>query len=119
MRQSDISFQKTAYRITVRQLESLVRLSEALARVHLEEYILPAYVREASRLLKKSIINVDMPSVELDNFEERVKEERSRLVVNSSLHQCFLDIISPVAHAISFNNFNLIDLIVSYIRSKP
>ena len=79
LRQSDISFQKTAYRITVRQLESLVRLSEALARVHLEEYILPSYVKEASRLLKKSIINVDMPSVELDTFEERVIEERQRL----------------------------------------
>lgn len=78
LRQSDISFQKTAYRITVRQLESLVRLSEALARVHLEEYILPSFVKEASRLLRKSIINVDMPNVELDNFEDIVKEERKR-----------------------------------------
>ena len=50
-----------------------------MARVHLEEYILPSYVKEASRLLKKSIINVDMPSVELDTFEERVNEERQRL----------------------------------------
>ena len=36
----------TAYRITVRQLEALVRLSEALARVHCSETILPSYVRE-------------------------------------------------------------------------
>jgi len=79
LRQSDITFQKTAYRITVRQLESLVRLSEGLARVHLDENILPSYVKEASRLLKKSIINVDMPSVELDDFEAKVNEERERL----------------------------------------
>ena len=37
----------TAYRITVRQLEALVRLSEALARVHCSETVLPSYVREA------------------------------------------------------------------------
>jgi len=30
---------KTAYRITVRQLESLIRLAEALARVHLNEFV--------------------------------------------------------------------------------
>ena len=42
----------TAYRITVRQLEALVRLSEALARVHCSETILPSYVREVSALTK-------------------------------------------------------------------
>ena len=36
----------TSYRITVRQLEALVRLSEALARLRCSNTILPAYVRE-------------------------------------------------------------------------
>lgn len=31
--------QKTAWRVTVRQLESLVRLSEALARMHLDTQV--------------------------------------------------------------------------------
>ena len=35
-----------SYRITVRQLEALVRLSEALARLRCSEVITPAHVRE-------------------------------------------------------------------------
>jgi DNA replicative helicase MCM subunit Mcm2 (Cdc46/Mcm family) len=36
----------TAYRITVRQLEALVRLSEALARLHLSELVQREHVKE-------------------------------------------------------------------------
>lgn len=79
LRQSDVSYQKTAYRITVRQLESLIRLSEALAKVHFDENIIPAYVEEASRLLKKSIINVDMPDIEIENFSAKVNEQRMNI----------------------------------------
>jgi hypothetical protein len=60
LRQADVaSGGKTAYRITVRQLESLIRLAEALARLHCDAEIKPAYVNEAARLLRKSIIHVD------------------------------------------------------------
>lgn len=34
LRQNDGTAKKTSYRITVRQLESLIRLSEALAKLH-------------------------------------------------------------------------------------
>jgi DNA replication licensing factor MCM6 len=82
LRQSDISSQKTSYRITVRQLESLVRLSEALAKVHLVEKITPLFVKEASRLLKTSIIHVDMPEVNLD-FEMEWQKENAENVESS------------------------------------
>lgn len=59
LRQSDASsLSKSSYRITVRQLESMIRLSEALARLHCDDEIKPEYVVEACRLLRKSIVQV-------------------------------------------------------------
>ncbi len=86
LRQGEIGAKKTAYRITIRQLESLIRLSEALAKVHLDENILPVYVKEASRLLKQSILEVEQGDIELDSFQEKVDEERKKLnLVNNHL----------------------------------
>ena len=62
-----------AYRITVRQLEALVRLSEALARLHLRDEVQRSDVKEAYRLLKNSIVQVESPDAELhgdDAFDE-------------------------------------------------
>ncbi|KAL6782688.1 MCM6 [Auxenochlorella protothecoides x Auxenochlorella symbiontica] len=66
-----------AYRITVRQLEALVRLSEALARLHLRAEVRAADVREAHRLVKNSIVSVDAPDQELvgGGGEEEEEEE--------------------------------------------
>lgn len=61
---------RSSYRITVRQLESLIRLSEALARLHLDEYVRPQYVREAVRLLRKSIIHVETEDVVLNDEDD-------------------------------------------------
>jgi DNA replication licensing factor MCM6 len=77
LRQNDISSQKTSYRITVRQLESLIRLSEALAKIHLSDKIFPVFVKEASRLLKTSIIKVDMQDIDLD-FERDYIDEKNQ-----------------------------------------
>jgi len=74
LRQRDQSEQK-AYRFTVRQLESLIRLSEALARLHCDHEVSPKYVKEAARLLKKSIISVDSEDVPLYDFEKEQQAE--------------------------------------------
>ncbi|KAL3942777.1 MAG: hypothetical protein SGBAC_003089 [Bacillariaceae sp.] len=68
LRQGDsLGRSRSAYRITVRQLESMIRLSEALARVYCADEIQPSYVREAYRLLKTSIIQVETSDVEVED----------------------------------------------------
>ncbi|KEY66613.1 hypothetical protein S7711_01907 [Stachybotrys chartarum IBT 7711] len=61
---------KNSYRITVRQLESMIRLSEAIAKVNCVEEISPEMVTEAYNLLRQSIISVEHDDVEVDDQDE-------------------------------------------------
>ncbi|XP_062012222.1 DNA replication licensing factor MCM6 isoform X2 [Rosa rugosa] len=61
---------RVAYRMTVRQLEALIRLSEAIARSYLEIQVKPHHVRLAVRLLKTSIISVESSEIDLSEFED-------------------------------------------------
>ncbi|KAI0173298.1 MCM-domain-containing protein [Hypoxylon sp. FL1284] len=58
---------RNSYRITVRQLESLIRLSEAIAKANCIEEITPDFVDEAFNLLRQSIISVEHDDVEMDD----------------------------------------------------
>ena len=60
-------FGRSSYRITVRQLESMVRLSEAIAKANCVEEITPAFIAEAYDLLRQSIIRVDVDDVEIED----------------------------------------------------
>ncbi|CAI0546203.1 unnamed protein product [Linum tenue] len=65
---------RVAYRMTVRQLEALIRLSEAIARSHLDTQVQPRHVRVAVRLLKTSIISVESSEIDLSEFQEASNE---------------------------------------------
>ncbi|RXM99295.1 Zygotic DNA replication licensing factor mcm6-B [Acipenser ruthenus] len=71
---------KSAWRITVRQLESMIRLSESMARMHCCDEVQPKHVKEAFRLLNKSIIRVETPDVNLDQEEVEPEEEEAAAV---------------------------------------
>jgi DNA replication licensing factor MCM6 len=87
------SSNKSAWRITVRQLESMIRLSEAIARMYLLEEIKPEHVRDSFKLLSKSIVRVEQPDIQFDdnvgNIEQDI-EATSR--VTETLGQQAMDI---------------------------
>ncbi|GAA5906528.1 hypothetical protein JCM8208_000471 [Rhodotorula glutinis] len=58
---------RSSYRVTVRQLESMVRLSEAIARANCTEEITVPFVQEAYNLLSQSIIHVEKDDVDIDS----------------------------------------------------
>lgn len=66
---------RSSYRITVRQLESMIRLSEAIARANCTDEITPVFVGEAYDLLRQSIIKVDRDDVEVEEEDDQEQEE--------------------------------------------
>lgn len=71
LRQADASgITRSSYRITVRQLESLIRLSEALAKLHFAQDISVEHVREAANMLRKSIVHVVEDEIEVVDEED-------------------------------------------------
>ena len=76
LRQSEKNMQKSSYKITVRQLESLIRLSEAMARAHCDYEVKPNYVREVCRLMRNSNINIVKGDVEFQDIQEDINKDR-------------------------------------------
>jgi DNA replication licensing factor MCM6 len=70
LRQDEGGPGKSNFRITVRQLESMIRLSEAVARANCQNDITPAIVREAYSLLRQSIIHVEQDDINFEDDDE-------------------------------------------------
>jgi len=63
---------RNSYRITVRQLESMIRLSEAIAKANCVDDVTPNFVKEAFNLLRQSIISVEKDDIEVEDDEDEV-----------------------------------------------
>lgn len=69
LRQND-RIGSNSFRMTVRQLESLIRLSEAFARLTCESNVERYHVEESVKLLRTTITKVDKEAIMLSNEEE-------------------------------------------------
>lgn len=61
----------------MRQLESMIRLSEALAKLECLDEVTVKHVNEATRLLQKTIVTVEQPDVVLEEGIEKAIEEEN------------------------------------------
>ena len=78
LRENVILFNTNSYRNSIRQLESLIRLSEAIAKIHLSEEISSSNVMEASRLLKTNMIHNFKEDIDLDSEKEFINKKRKK-----------------------------------------
>jgi len=109
----------SSWRITVRQLESMVRLSEAMARMGCSDEVTPKHVKEAYRLLNKSIIRVEQPDVHLE--EEDVEEMETDVAdENTAPNQQQTDLGPPKKKLkLKYEEYrNLSNLIVIHMRKQ-
>ncbi|KAG5500569.1 hypothetical protein JKF63_03664 [Porcisia hertigi] len=63
--QDALSNRSKVYRVTTRLLESIIRLSEATAKVHMSDEVRPTHVEVALELMRQSLSTLDMTEVEL------------------------------------------------------
>jgi len=106
---------KSSWRITVRQLESMLRLSEAFARLHCAETVTKKHVQEAYRLLNKSIIRVDQPDVDLD--DDDVQEEETEEAMETEAPETH----EPAKKSLklTYEKYNKMSfMLIDYIRKK-
>lgn len=108
MRERDCSnVSRSSWRITVRQLESLVRLSEAMARLHCVEEVTPKHVKEAARLLNKSVIKVETPDINFENEDEEIMETETP------------DNVAPAVQPLGTQDANIVQPATPQPRKKP
>ncbi|XP_061385342.1 DNA replication licensing factor MCM6-like [Danaus plexippus] len=69
MRSDSTYSRKNAY-VTVRQLESLLRLSEAIAKLKFSNRVLPVHVKEARNLMQSSFLNLQKNEIILDDDDD-------------------------------------------------
>ncbi|GAU93915.1 hypothetical protein RvY_05778 [Ramazzottius varieornatus] len=120
---------KSAWRITVRQLESMIRLSEAMARLHCNDKVTVRHVAEAARLIDKSIIRVEQPDIEMDENnenalmdgveEDAIMEEAEAVRSIDPTAKRSTETLAPSSMKIPYERYQAIaEGIITYLRTE-
>ncbi|KAF9293193.1 MCM DNA helicase complex subunit mcm6 [Mortierella antarctica] len=110
---------KNSYRITVRQLESMIRLSEALARVHCTDIITEDFVKEAGRLLASSIMTVEKDRIELEEDNEFPEDDIPAEALEGAMEVEAAPTQSSRTHRMDYDEFERAkSMLVSRVRHE-
>ncbi|KAF9327767.1 MCM DNA helicase complex subunit mcm6 [Podila minutissima] len=110
---------KNSYRITVRQLESMIRLSEALARVHCTDIITEDFVKEAGRLLASSIMTVEKDRIELEEDNEFPEDDIPTEALEGAMEVEAAPTQSSRTHRMDYDEFERAkSMLVSRVRHE-
>merc|ERR1739846_1391 len=117
---------KSSWRITVRQLESMIRLSEAMARMGCSDQVLPKHVKEAYRLLNKSVIGVDQPDIHFEDEEaaalmddDNMEVDQDENVASPDPNLVASQQTTKKSLKLSYEEYRtMANLIVHYLRKK-
>ncbi|KPI83914.1 putative DNA replication licensing factor [Leptomonas seymouri] len=88
--QDSLSNRSKVYRVTTRLLESMIRLSEATAKIYMSEEVTPTHVEVALELMRQSMSTLDMTEVELvggagdEGSPNHVEEQQQHQIGGSS-----------------------------------
>ena len=96
------------YRMTVRHLESMIRLSEAIAKIHNSDVQVP-HVNEAYRLLKSSLVEMSKEDIVLVGNEE---EENEHKVSNKD----YVKIVNGLIYLLKSKEYSRDELVTAYLK---
>ncbi|XP_054161330.1 DNA replication licensing factor MCM6-like [Oppia nitens] len=110
---------KQSWRITVRQLESLIRLSEAMARMYCSDYVETNHIKEASRLLNKSILKIDEPDINLVDEDTNEDEEMDDITEDHDSQKEVTDSTIPTSLKIPYEVYkSMTDMFVIRLQRE-
>ncbi|CUF99331.1 minichromosomal maintenance complex subunit, putative [Bodo saltans] len=73
--EDSLSHRSKVYRVTTRLLESMIRMSEAVAKLFLSNEVLPMHTRISLEVMRESLSTIDLTDVELTGFQEETLGE--------------------------------------------